>query len=258
MTDFESVHSMLEHEKFPLLYHNPSGEKKPGDVLDISHIFQLAVCSDFQAAMLRNFGDMVFMDAVHGTTKYGYFQLTLLVMDEYGNGCPVAFCMSPVENCEVWVKFIKEAFFKAGRDINQTTFMMDKSTVNIAAMKKLRANYVFCVFHMMQDFDRRVNKDALMNNPKVRKMTKAKILSRTASANFKNFIRENHKFIRTETFLAYYEKEWEPCSSKWAGKRLRLVFMLSRASTSANHVYVLSSVWSKGNSTLRAGYKQSS
>jgi len=106
--DKAAVDILLGRPKFPVLYYIDGSKQKQS--LNPKDTFQLAICSDFQASMLKKFGDLVFIDAVHGTTKYGFLQLTILVMDEFGRGCPVAFCMCPTETCEIWVDFINEVF----------------------------------------------------------------------------------------------------------------------------------------------------
>lgn len=71
---------------------------------------QLAISTPFQRQMLEAFGQkLVFMDAVFGLTIYGYPMLTLLVQDDFGNGVPVAFCISDKENSAAWARFIDAA-----------------------------------------------------------------------------------------------------------------------------------------------------
>lgn len=50
------------------------------------------------------------MDAVFGMNQYGYALLTLLVRDDFGNGVPVAFCISDAEDKERWLEFVSKAF----------------------------------------------------------------------------------------------------------------------------------------------------
>ena len=106
--DKVAVDMLLKSPGFPVLYYVDGSSQNQS--LKTEDCFQLALCSDFQAAMLKKFGDLVFLDGVHGKTKYRFLQLTMLVMDDNGRGCPVAFCMCPTEMCEIWVKFIKAVF----------------------------------------------------------------------------------------------------------------------------------------------------
>ena len=54
--------------------------------------YEIVICSDFQASMLRKFGGFVFVDSVHKVTNHGLFQLMMLIVDETGSGVPVGFC----------------------------------------------------------------------------------------------------------------------------------------------------------------------
>lgn len=72
--------------------------------------FRLAICGEDGAAMLKSFGDLVFLDTVHSMTKYGYLELVIVVQDEFGSGYPVAFMLSQTETADDWKVFIQETF----------------------------------------------------------------------------------------------------------------------------------------------------
>lgn len=89
--------------------------------------FQLAISSPFQRLMMQTFGrKLMFMDAVWGTNRPGYAMLTLLVQDDFGNGVPVAFCISDTEDSARWHRFIVATLTAAGIDPAGLTFMIDK------------------------------------------------------------------------------------------------------------------------------------
>jgi len=71
----------------------------------------IGISTPFQRRMLKTFGsELVFMDAVHGLSIYGHVVLTLVVRDEFGNGVPVAFGITPSENGEMWKRFLSKTF----------------------------------------------------------------------------------------------------------------------------------------------------
>ena len=123
----------------------------------------------------------MFMDAVHNTNRKGYTVLTLMVKDEFGRGCPVAYCISSTEDAATWKKFISAAFNAAGVDPKECCFMTE-SSVNLAALESLGSRYILCHFHMLQDWGRalrspkygvsgrqykRIRSEALTKNPEV-------------------------------------------------------------------------------------------
>lgn len=226
--DRKSVDLILQSPEFPELFrieHRLADQPK----------FHLGICSDFQAAMLKKFGDVVYLDTVHGMTKYGYLQLTMLVMDEFGHGCPVAFSMlGPTETCEDWELLIRSAFEKAGRAPENTVFMIDNSSVMKAAVGQVVRHgtgyYTLCAFHMMQDINRRLARHIKSNGRKRFSADRQRILGKiktlrllnsretfkAESEKFKKFVAAC-KFMRDpEQFISYYTEQWEKHAAKWA------------------------------------------
>lgn len=114
--DVDAVRKMIHAPDFPLL--SCSKELRKGlsetsaDTAQAPLLqgFHILICSDAQSLMLKKFGDLVFLDTVHGTTKYSYFNLTILVLDEFGQGFPVAFMLSQTETSNDWNFLIKSVF----------------------------------------------------------------------------------------------------------------------------------------------------
>lgn len=81
--------------------------------------------SPFQKQMLSKFGsDRLCIDSTHGMTGYGFELTTLLVVDEYEEGIPVAFfCSSSVnsDNLKVFFNCVKEAV----GEVKPRSFMSD-------------------------------------------------------------------------------------------------------------------------------------
>lgn len=48
------------------------------------------------------------MDSTHGTAGYGYLLTSIVVVDEFGNGVPTAFCLSSHSSEVEWITFIQE------------------------------------------------------------------------------------------------------------------------------------------------------
>lgn len=57
--------------------------------------FILIIANDFQLNMLEKFGqDIICVDLIHGTNMYNFHLTILMVVDEFRNGIPTAFCLS--------------------------------------------------------------------------------------------------------------------------------------------------------------------
>lgn len=70
--------------------------------------FCIIIMTDFQAEMLVKFGnDKICVDGTHSLNNYSFQLYTLLVVDEYGNRIPVAFCFSNKSDTATYILFFK-------------------------------------------------------------------------------------------------------------------------------------------------------
>ena len=90
--------------------------------------FILAMQTQFQCDMLCTYGDMcVCMDATHGIYKinmYDFNLITVLVIDEFGEGIPVAWAIANREDVTILVEFLK-AIEKRTGPLQPRWFMSD-------------------------------------------------------------------------------------------------------------------------------------
>ncbi len=99
--DAVSVSAWVEEMKVkgtdnPVLLYKPQGEQQGlCHNLNITD-FVLVLQTQLQRQMLKSFGPnrVVCADATHGTNSYDFQLISLLVVDEFGEGFPVAWCLS--------------------------------------------------------------------------------------------------------------------------------------------------------------------
>ena len=72
--------------------------------------FALAIQSPFQTEMLKLFGPgkVICIDATNGTNGYDFQLVTILVVDEFGEGYPVGWCLSNRTDLTLLLIFFKE------------------------------------------------------------------------------------------------------------------------------------------------------
>lgn len=131
--DFISVKLWVEKvqdlkEKNPVLYYKEQGDEKieysANNVQEDRNII-LVIANDFQLSMLEKFGNhIVCIDSTHGTNIYDFHLTTLLVVDEFGNGIPTAFCISNKKDTATWITFF-EKIRDRGIFLQPTIFMSD-------------------------------------------------------------------------------------------------------------------------------------
>ncbi|XP_050064830.1 uncharacterized protein LOC126553754 [Aphis gossypii] len=79
-------------EDCPILYYK--AQDKDDDFLEKKD-FALIIMTKFQAKQILKFGpNKICIDGTHGTNAYDIQLYTIMTVDEYGTGCPVAFCFS--------------------------------------------------------------------------------------------------------------------------------------------------------------------
>jgi len=151
--DAISVELFVEEQKACInnyvLYYKPQGSE---DDLLKNEDFCLILMNRSQLLMLKKFGsNIISIDSTHGLNPYDFELTTLMVVDEYGEGFPVALMFSNRKDT-----LINEVFFsKIKTELNDTiltkTFMSDITHVFINAWKTVMGepeNQLYCAWHI--------------------------------------------------------------------------------------------------------------
>jgi len=220
--DVKAVKKLVEAAGDDILYYCEQ-EVEDGEV---RANLRLAICPRFGREQLARSGRrLIFMDAVYGTTKYGYPMLTLVVRDEFGHACPVAMCIASAETADIWVEFLTAVLQSAGLDPTQCAFMIDKSKTEMAAIKKIGAKFLLCHFHMLQEAERFLKSAASGISGRNNKAQRVAVLLRLAQlqkgkdafdANSRAFC-EYLSSKNMDKVLQWYKSNWEPDWQHWAG-----------------------------------------
>ena len=102
--DQQSVHAWIteweQSESNPVLFYKLQGHDYTEEDLNLTtDDFIVILQSPFQKTLAKKFAHKgVCCDATHGTTAYDFKLTTLLVMDEFGEGVPIAWCLSNHED----------------------------------------------------------------------------------------------------------------------------------------------------------------
>ena len=110
-----SVHMWVEemksmNDRSPVILYKPQGTTQSSESNNLcDRDFVLAVQTSLQADIMKKFGEKVIcVDGTHGTNGYDFMLITVMVVDEYGEGFPVAWCISNRED-----KLLLMNFFNA-------------------------------------------------------------------------------------------------------------------------------------------------
>ena len=100
----------------PVLLHKVQGEEPCIEMENLKKEDMLLVIqTEFQKDMMVKFGNnIVCLDATHGTTMYDFLLITVVIVDEYGEGVPIAWALSNREDKSVLVQFLKSVKTRVG------------------------------------------------------------------------------------------------------------------------------------------------
>ena len=148
----ESMNNNADIES-PVLLFKQQGVEQPEDLNDFGvGDFAIGLQTVFQRDMLLKFGsEVVCMDSTHGTNVYDFYLVTILVLDDYGEGVPVAWLITNREDASAVRQFLLKVREKCG-DIDTKFFMSDdadnfyngwKGVFSVSKTKKL-----ICAWHV--------------------------------------------------------------------------------------------------------------
>ena len=106
------VKEMMEkEERNPVIVYKPQGcpqSVESNNMCDDD--FLICLQTPMQASMIKKFGHqrIICIDSTHGTNSYNFSLVTLVVVDEFGEGYPVGWCLSNSED-----KYVLHNFFTA-------------------------------------------------------------------------------------------------------------------------------------------------
>ena len=112
-SDHQSVKIWIEEMSSqiynPVLLHKVQGEEPCIEMENLrKEDMLLVVQTEFQRDMMIKFGNnIICLDATHGTTMYDFLLITAIVVDEYGEGVPIAWALSNREDKSVIVHFLE-------------------------------------------------------------------------------------------------------------------------------------------------------
>ena len=147
------VNEMQSLEYNPVLLFKEQGLLQPEGLDNYAQDdFVLCLQTAFQRDMLNTFGsDTICIDATHGTNMYNFYLITVLVVDEYGEGLPVGWMISNREDSIALIEFFKSIKIVCG-NITPKWFMSDDAEQYFNAWRGVfsenKTSKLLCVWHI--------------------------------------------------------------------------------------------------------------
>ncbi|XP_026467755.1 uncharacterized protein LOC113371341 [Ctenocephalides felis] len=184
----------------------------------------LIIMTKKQAEMLQEFGsDRICVDATHGTNCYNYQLHTLMVIDEFGSGVPVAFFFANRQD-EVTCRIFFEEISKAVGKINTKSFMTDDCPAYFNAWSSVMGapqHKLLCSWHVSRSW-KRAAAAKIVNKEKgdliYEKLLTLKMIldEREFRSSLNNFLGELEGDDDTKSFVTYFRKAYCYRETTWA------------------------------------------
>ena len=242
------VREMMAKEDNPVIYYKQQGEES--DILQPED-FALAIMSKAQAELLKKFGtgSIVCMDSTHGTNGYDFGLTTVMVVDDFGEGFPVAFFYSNRENYTALKLFCNAISQKAGQ-IHANVFMSDDADQFYAAWSSTMNNVpqkLLCIWHVDRAWRGKISSIKNTEMQKSVYRTLRMVLEETDIEKFYVFLEKAvAEFLEnpdTKPFGEYFKLNYANRPSSWAychriGKGINTNMYLESLHKVIKHIYL--------------------
>lgn len=223
------VTEMKSHEaECPVLYYKNQNESV--SYLDKAD-FALVLMTNFQAQQIIKFGsEKICIDGTHGTNAYDIQLYTLLTVDEFGSGCPVAFCFSNRSDELIFRQFFNVVKSKVGQ-IQSKVFMSDDAPAFYNAWSSVMGavtHKLLCTWHIDRNWRQNLNKISGVTEKKaIVYKTLRVLLQQTSVEDFQTYhvqvLEDLLNDNDTKLFGEYFKRHYSNRPESWAYcYRLRL------------------------------------
>lgn len=219
------------------LDYNPVVAFKPQGVESDAGIgkedFVLAIQTKFQCDMMQENGpSLICMDATHGTNHYDFNLITVLVLDDYGEGVPVGWMISNREDRGTLSFFLKSLKARTG-PIATKCFMSDDAEQYYSSWTETYAGNpkkLLCCWHVDRAW--RVNLKSITNTQKQLEVYHQLriVLETTNTVEFRKTLQKIISWMLSDDDLVKFAEYFQ----KWYCKRVEEWAFCYRIGTPAN------------------------
>lgn len=205
----------------PVLYFKMQGCEDGGPLA--ADDFMIVIMTPYQREVIANYSnDNVCVDSTHKTTGYDFQLTTQLSVDEFGAGCPVAFCLSNRVDCVAMEQFFGSVKSKVGV-IKTNVFMSDDALAYVNAWSAVMSkpeNVLICNWHVDKNWKTNLNK--IKSSVKQAEVYKAcrtlmEMMDKDAfHQSLEGFLQMCKEDPETKDFGEYFASHYANRPEKWA------------------------------------------
>ena len=185
--------------------------------------FIIGIQTEFQRDMLLKYGDVcVCMDATHGTNSYDFNLITVLVIDGFGEGIPVAWAIANREDVTILVEFLKAIRERTG-PLQTCWFMSDDVNQYFNAWKGVfhdkETKNLLCAWHVDRAWRTALNQHVNTKQSRIEIYHQLRILlMENEEAQLRQLLQQFLSFLDTKerAFSKYFKENYCNRLSEWA------------------------------------------
>ena len=183
----------------------------------------LVIQTPNQKQLLQAFGsNIICMDDTHGTNSYHFSLITVLVVDEFGEGCPVAWCLCNRTDLYILIDFLMAVRKNMGNITPQWVMTDDAEQYYKAwvAVFGLGPHKLLCTWHVDRAWRNEIKgiKDkeiAALVYHNVRVLLEGTNIG-TFTTMLTNTLGQLMDFPETEEFCKYFSSHYAKRAKEWA------------------------------------------
>ena len=204
----------------PILAFKPQGDSLSTNSL-ASDTFFLALQTQYQCNAFCKYGSkIVCMDSTHGTNIYDFLLISVLVVDDHGEGVPIAWAISNHETEEVLLEFLYAVKGRVG-ELHPKVFMSDDAAQYYTAWSKVFGDCTkhLCMWHVDRSWRKALNEhvDNKQSRIEIYHQTRVLLLEQSKtefSLLLQKFMSQLHQnFFR---YYEYFKRTYAKRPEQWA------------------------------------------
>lgn len=210
----------------PVLFYKPQGQKEAiiGDNLGLNvDDFAIVIQTKLQAEMLCDCGNekVVCVDATHGTNTYSFQLISILVIDELGEGFPAGWCISNTRDHILLANFYRHIRINSGT-ISPNWFMSDDAEQYHSAWTSVfggQSQKLLCTWHVDRAWRKSLHKVTDKESQITVYHTLRVLLEerdvKTFDHSLQNAVLQWSEDPTTEEFCKYFTTYYSECYKQW-------------------------------------------
>lgn len=187
----------------------------------------IVIQTEAQCEMMKAFSSqrVICVDATHGTNMCGYLLITVLVVDDFGEGCPVAWCISNREDKQLLCRFFQAIKGKVGQ-LSPRWFMSDDAPqyygawIDVFNSEESVTSKLLCNWHVERSWQRRIK---MINSSELEQEVYHQLKTLVECKVIADFEQMLDAFLHrlkstkaSANFGSYFEKEYYARKEEWA------------------------------------------